>query len=114
MQTPDFKTLSQAMQASGPITLEVDPIYLFVLVGTVQLALRHPGNHGQSAEMAKEAAIAFQQKLGEIDPEIAVALEKGWHPEFDVTREEYDEIEAENTWDDTMYDRPTDEEDPYA
>ncbi len=111
MPTPDLKALTQAMQASGPIMIEVDPIYLFVLVGTVQLALRHPGNRGHSADLAREAATAFQQRLGEIDPAIAIALEQGWHPEFDVTSEEYDEIEAENEWDDTLYDLLGDAED---
>jgi hypothetical protein len=109
MQTPDFKAMSQVMKEAGPITLELDPIYLFVLVGTVQLALRHPGNRGQSSEMAREAAIAFQQRLGELDPTIAAALEQGWHPEFDVTSEEFDAIEAENAWDDELYDRPDEE-----
>ncbi|SRR5579883_1006735 len=111
MQTPDFKTIAETFKTSPPITLEVDPIYLFVLVGTVQLALRHPGNRGKSAELARQAAISFQQRLGEINPEIAAALEQGWHPEFDVTSKEYDAIEAENEWDDTLYDLPGDAED---
>lgn len=108
MQTSDFKTLSHVMEAAGLVTLELEPIYLFILVGTIQLALRHPEYRGQSADLAREAAIAFQQRLGEIDPAIAAALEQGWHPEFDVTSEEFDQMEAENAWDDSMSDRPSD------
>lgn len=108
METPDFKAIAAVLEKTEPITLEIEPIFLFVLVGTVQLALRYPGNRGASADIARKAAIAFQQALGEIDPAIAQALEQGWHPEFDVTSEEFDAIEAENTWDDSLYESPVD------
>jgi hypothetical protein len=71
------------------IPLELDIWGAYVLVGQLQLVLRHPENIGPSADCARVIAQKIQQYLGEeIDPAIALSLERGWHPEFDVAGDE--------------------------
>lgn len=80
-----------AIQSHQAVSIPLDlGVYeAYALVAQLQLALRHPGNAGESADCARQFAQALQAYLGrEIDPVLAESLEYGWHPEFDVEREE--------------------------
>lgn len=91
-QMPDFERIGKLMEKAQPLEMAILPFRAFVLVGQIQLALRHPENRGPSAEIARDMAVRLQALLGQIDPAIAEALEHGWHPEFDVSAEEFDQL----------------------
>ncbi|MDX2215465.1 MAG: hypothetical protein SFY66_19535 [Oculatellaceae cyanobacterium bins.114] len=89
MQLPNFEQIGKILDEAEPIEMAIMPFRAFVLVGQIQLALRHPQNRGPSADVARDMAIRLQARLGQIHPAIAEALEHGWHPEFDVSDEEF-------------------------
>ena len=93
---PDFEQIGQLLNDAPPIEMAILPCRAFVLVAHLQLALRHPGNDGESAEIARDIARRLQSKLAEIHPLIGQALETGWHPEFDVSREEFNYLENDD------------------
>lgn len=73
---------------NAPIVyLEIDAFSAFALVGTMQLALRHPGNVGHVAERMRDLARSIQEMLGKIDPLVERMCERGWHSCFDMPRE---------------------------
>lgn len=87
---PSLNQISHILSQAPPIEMAIEPFRCFVLVSQLQLALRHPDNTGSSADIARDMAMRLQAKLGHLDPAIALALESGWHPEFDMTRDEAD------------------------
>lgn len=74
-----------------PIEMVTTPARLFILISHLQLALRHPGNTGSSAEIARTMAHNMSEVLCQFHPEARQLIEQGWHPEFDMSREEWDE-----------------------
>lgn len=72
------------LQAMQPVQLELSPLQAFTLIGHLQLALRHPGNVGPSADMAEAIARMMQDALTWQDATVGAAVEAGWNPCFDV------------------------------
>lgn len=73
----------RAWGAGPPLTLSVGRHLGFVLLGQLQLALRHPMNTGNSAEAAEGFARYLQDQL-ELPPDLAVIAAAGWNPECDA------------------------------
>jgi hypothetical protein len=82
--------LANILMDSTPIEMKIDACMAITIVSQMQLALRHPGNINQSADLAIDAAKQIQRSLGRINPKISEFLEQGWNPDFDMTDEESD------------------------
>jgi hypothetical protein len=110
MKPPDYEYISQLLSQADPIEVHLTPEHAFILVGLLQLALRHPGLTGpdETAKLGKRIgtnmAKSLQAKLNEIDPAIGLILERGWHPEWDMTEEEFDQHMQEESDDDFLND----------
>ena len=75
----DFgKLLAEKLKATSPIYAEFDAYQLFVIVGQLQLALKHPENVGESAEVAEAIAEEFSALLIKAIPEIEPVIAAGW------------------------------------
>jgi hypothetical protein len=90
-QTPDFKHIDRLLENAQSIGMKITAPRAFVLLSQLQLALRHPENNGASAEIARDIAQRLSDRLSAIDPAIAALIAQGWHPEFDATREEFEQ-----------------------
>jgi len=77
----DFVTRARGLE---PINLTLEPGSVITIIAQLQLALRHPGNRGRSADNARRIARTLQDILAQQDPEIGRYLEKGWHECWDV------------------------------
>lgn len=65
------------------VKLEINLINSFVMVGQLQLALRHPANEGESSKRMKQFAQDLIDAISSQVPEARQYLEMGWHSEFD-------------------------------
>lgn len=78
-----FAAELQALDRSGlDIVLTLTPVQAWILLGQLQLALRHPGNVGQSAALAREIADRVQKGVAPSGALKEVA-EQGWNEEHD-------------------------------
>ena len=68
-----------------PVHIQTDGLTTFMLIAQLQLALRHPGNSGDSADRIRELAVDLQNQLLTRSPDLKPILDKGWHPEFDMS-----------------------------
>lgn len=68
-----------------PVNIEIDGLMTFMLISQLQLALRHPSNRGGTSEDIRQFTVQLQNQLAKRSPAIKSILEKGWHPEFDVS-----------------------------
>lgn len=66
------------------------PARAFMLIGHLQLALRHPNNTGASAAFARQFADNLANAICHYIPEARELIEQGWNPGYDVTREYFD------------------------
>lgn len=66
-----------------PINMEIGRSLGFILLGQLQLALRHPANTGPTAEAAEQFARHLQSVLG-MPPQLAAIAEQGWDPGYDA------------------------------
>lgn len=90
----DLRLIAEKLGRAQPLLLDIDPLTAFTLVGLLQLSLRHPEmSSGYGAETATQMARTLQGALGEIDPLISEALDLGWNPDLDMTKEEFSEFE---------------------
>lgn len=93
----DFDAIARKLAGAEPIKTHLTPYRAFTLVALLHLALRHPAIKTQTpsaAEVASSMATNLTAKLGEIDPEIATALNQGWDTSLDCTPEEFDRLQA--------------------
>ena len=85
-QQAEIKKLALAfkqLEDAEPILLQITPDGAFMLLAQLQLALRHPANRGEAAEVIKHFAVELQQRIVERVPETQSVLDAGWHPECD-------------------------------
>jgi len=74
------EALAQLMEGAGPVQVELGPGYAFILIAQLQLALRHPGNTGIPAGIAREVINGLRMQL----PVAAQPLiDMGFDPQFD-------------------------------
>ncbi|MBE9157868.1 hypothetical protein IQ265_13690 [Nodosilinea sp. LEGE 06152] len=89
--------IDRVARSQEVIEFATSPGRAFILIAHLQLALRHPDNHGQSAEFVRQIitnlAMAIAQKTE--TPELAGMVAQGYHPEFDLTEAEADEYFGE-------------------
>lgn len=75
-----------AMRRRGhlPIALDVDIFDLFRVIGSLQLAWRHPNLDDEQRGAIERFARQLQHAFDAAEcPETARTLEQGWHREFD-------------------------------
>jgi len=80
---PDFEDVNIELEAlrddPQPVALTIGKVAAWVLLGQLQLALRHPENNGPSSEIARQIAMSIQEAICP-DPDSALArvAELGW------------------------------------
>lgn len=67
-----------------PTILDLDAGAACVLLAQLQLALRHPGNRGYSADIARRIADDLIAYLAAGDPTIEMLLRRGDNPTYDA------------------------------
>jgi hypothetical protein len=67
--------------------LDLSPLDAWVLLSQIQLALRHPGNQGESARIARGIAKRLQCIVAPHGA-LAIIAERGWDSNYDVPVEE--------------------------
>lgn len=66
------------------LKLDVDLFDLFRVIGSLQLAWRHPGLEAEQRDAIERFARKLQSAFdAEECPALAETLEQGWHREFD-------------------------------
>jgi hypothetical protein len=75
-------TDDELLKTDFGITLDV--LSALSVIGTIQLASRHPNYTGPSRAVAIAFALELQEKVAEIAPSMEVILSMGWNPAFDV------------------------------
>ena len=74
----------EALKDKGAdIVLHLTPVQAFMLIGQIQLALRHPSNRGISAAIAEDLAHMLERILSEHGPALAELIARGWNAELD-------------------------------
>lgn len=66
------------------VPIEIDMVTAICLIGSVQLASRHPKNVGPSARISQDFARDLQKIVVEKFPAAEFILEAGWNPDFDI------------------------------
>jgi hypothetical protein len=84
-----------AALADKPVELHMTGLDAWVLLSQLQLALRHPGNIGASAEMARVIAGKLQEAVA-VSPALFVVAVRGWDPEYDVERSPKEENDGDH------------------
>ena len=65
------------------VTLELTGLQALCLLGTIQLACRHPGNTGPTRRIVETWARAELQPAVSLTPALTRIAEMGWDPECD-------------------------------
>ncbi len=91
----DFQRFAADFQALGDepsIDIKISPMGAWALIAQLQLALRHPQNHGHLADYTRNVAQKLQSKLN-LPLHLEEVLSRGWLKEYDAkigeTNEEY-------------------------
>lgn len=86
MNPPGFGAFMEALHRNGSrsVSFDLDALSMIMLVGQVQLALRHPANRGESASFAQIFLRKAKQSLGAINPVFADLVDAGNDPSCDV------------------------------
>lgn len=72
-----------AMRRQPALALTVDIFDLFRVIGSLQLAWRHPSLDDEQRAAIERFARQLQAAFAADCPETARTLEQGWHREFD-------------------------------
>lgn len=79
----DAQLLLDELSEHRPVHLELDPLVLLALIGNLQLALRHPGNRGDSAQLVRNLVDQAIDTL-EVSADAKELLRRGDNPAYDV------------------------------
>ncbi len=82
-----FQAALERLQNSGQeFPVHLDATCAAVVIGQLQLALRHPGNAPPrpAATVARALAVGLIDKLCQYEPELRAGFEMGWSPAHDV------------------------------
>lgn len=78
----DARLLAHITQLDNmPLTLQ--PLTALMLLGTIQLALRHPENKGPSSETMRALCEMLISFLADENPHIETLLRRGFDPDYD-------------------------------
>lgn len=81
----ELKAACDALNAQGPIVLELDAVLAIRLIATVQLASRHPGARvSPSIQSACTTMRLLCHAIAGREERLGRSLERGWHSAFDV------------------------------
>lgn len=86
MEQPS-EILRKLADCKQPIEFVTTPSRVLILIAQLQLALRHPGNTGKSAEVAREFITNMTRAVCSQVPEAQELIDMGNNPAYDVTRE---------------------------
>jgi len=67
-----------------PIHISLNGLEALMVLGSLQLACRHPAYQGMTRDFIDQFARGLAERLSVIGPEIAAICEAGFNPEFDV------------------------------
>ncbi len=76
--------LAAEMRALPDLTLELDGCAAFAVLSQLQLAFRHPDNHGSARRLAEGVAREIEAALAAAGPEAARVCAAGWPADEDV------------------------------
>jgi len=83
MKMPSLEDLNLLYRA--PVTpVMISGQDMFCLLATIQLALRHPGMTGATAEIARAFAEELQKRIVAASPGMKDLCAAGWDPEYDL------------------------------
>ena len=71
------------LMAKTNIVVELDAFSWMCVLGALQLATRHPAYTGPSSDIVRRVARNIQEMIS-LNDNIAILLELGWDPQFDV------------------------------
>ena len=74
----DFEAVQQLFADPTPMPFEMNSQQVFVLVGQLQLALRHPRNCGPASVMARGLAEVLGDMLTDLYPAVGQVIAAGW------------------------------------
>lgn len=84
----DVKALADALERlqakHGTCQLDLSFGLVLIVIAQLQLALRHPGNRGASADQARDFVVALIGRLEASEPVVGPLLRRGFDPGFDV------------------------------
>lgn len=78
----EFLEKLKELRNGNPITLLINPLEAWMLLGTLQLVLRHPLNTGPSSQSAKQLAMQIQKAIA-AKGVLKLFAEMGWQEKFD-------------------------------
>ena len=83
---PQFQAELSDLYTSGKIiTIDLEPLQAFYLLASLQLALRHPGYTGPSADTVKDIAAELESELCTDErPAMKEVARRGWIPRHDA------------------------------
>ena len=70
--------LMEYLQGQPPIHLEIDVQTALLVIGNLQLALRHPDNTGDGSRAIRAFARDLQERIAPVGSEIHTIMEEGW------------------------------------
>jgi hypothetical protein len=72
------KALMSYLQGQPPIMLEIEVQTALLVIGNLQLALRHPQNAGDGARAIRAFARELQERIAPVGSPIHDIMEEGW------------------------------------
>lgn len=91
------EAINRVARSQEIIEFATTPGRAFLLIAQLQLALRHPENHGTSAEFARQIIGNLADAIARVTktPEVILLVAQGYHPEFDLAEPEDGEFFGE-------------------
>lgn len=81
--TPEEENEAQAalmnyLEGQPPILMEIDVQTALLIIGNLQLAVRHPDNKGDGARAIRAFARELQERVAPVGSAIHDIMEEGW------------------------------------
>lgn len=73
------RVVMEYMEGQPPILLEVDVQTALLVIGNLQLALRHPANNGAGALAILQFVKDLQERIAPVGSPIHDIMEEGWN-----------------------------------
>ncbi len=82
--TPEEESVAQEMvmeylKEQPPVQLEVDVQTALLVIGNLQLALRHPDNMGAGSQAIRRFVSDLQERIAPVGSPIYAIIEEGWN-----------------------------------
>lgn len=87
----ELEQMFRELQNHPPVMLQLNAIDAWTFISLIQIALRHPGSVGETADAVKEAMLKMQNSML-LTERMKEYLNRGWEPEYDRQIEEYKEF----------------------